>query len=118
MNVSIIIPTYNGVELLKQNLPSILAARENVKNYIKEIIVVDDLSSDESVTYLRWNFADVKIIKHKKNRGFSAAVNTGVRAAKSELILLLNNDVKVESDFLESVVPHFSNSNTFAVSLH
>ena len=118
LSVSVVLPNFNGEELLKKNLPHLLAAKENKKNRIKEIIVVDDGSWDGSVKLLKSFFPEVKTIVHKINRGFSAAVNTGARASKGELILLINSDVLPEKDFLVSVLPHFSDSAVFAVSLH
>jgi len=88
-------------------------------NKIREIIVVDDKSTDSSVDYLKKNFASqFKLIRHKENRGFSAAVNTGVRMARSELICLLNTDVAPSKNFLEKAISHFKNKKVFAVSLH
>jgi len=118
MKVSIIIPNYNGENLLRTNLPFILKAKDFANNNIEEVIVVDDGSKDKSLEVLKKNFPWVKTIKHKINRGFSAAVNTGVRAAKGDLICLLNSDVVPESNFLESVFPYFHKSKVFAVSLN
>ncbi|MCK4588221.1 glycosyltransferase family 2 protein [Candidatus Woesebacteria bacterium] len=116
--VSIVIPNYNGEELLAKNLPRVLSAQKDVGNRIKEIIIVDDASTDESVKLLKEKFPEVKLVKHKVNRGFSAAVNTGARTAKGKLIALLNNDVVPSKDFLVSALPHFKNKKIFAVSLH
>jgi GT2 family glycosyltransferase len=118
MNVSVIIPSYNGEGLLRRNLPYILAAKENKNNKISEIIVVDDGSPDNSVSLLRKNYPQVRTIKLKVHRGFSSAVNTGVRSSKGNLIALINNDVIPNDDFLVSVLPHFENEDVFAVSLH
>jgi len=116
MKVSIVIPNYNGENLLKTNLPLVLKAKDFSANKIEEVIVVDDGSKDKSLELLKKNFHWVKIIKHKVHRGLSAAVNTGVRAAKGNLICLLNSDVVPEINFLESVFPHFSKTKVFAVS--
>jgi GT2 family glycosyltransferase len=116
--VSIIIPNFNGKDLLAKNLPKVIEAQQNLNNHIIEIIVVDDASYDDSVAFLKKNFPNVKLIKHKKNRGFSYSVNTGVRMAKGNYIVLLNTDVIPDKNFLESVLPHFDNSKVFAVSFH
>ena len=116
--VSIVIPAYNSEKLIEKNLPKVLAEKGRSQNCIKEIIIVDDGSIDQSVKLVNSNFPQVKLIKHKKNRGFSAAVNTGVRAAKGELILLMNTDVIPEEFFLAPVFKHFEDKKTFAVSLH
>lgn len=118
LSVSVIMPNLNGEKLLQKNLPAYIRAKSNPKNNIKEIIVVDDGSWDGSVAFLKKNYPEIKLIKHKVNRGFSAAVNTGARAAKGELLLLINTDVVPEENFLESVFEYFENENVFAVSLH
>jgi len=119
MKVSIIIPNYNGERLLEKNLPSVIAAKNYVQNKIIEIIIVDDGSVDESVKFIKKHFPnEVKLIRHKINRGFSATVNTGVRTSCGDLIVLLNNDVIPEEDFLVTTLPRFNNPKLFAVSLH
>ena len=61
---------------------------------------------------------EIKLIKHTKNRGFSSAVNIGVRATSGDIILLLNSDVTPTHSFLENLDKYFSDSKVFAVSLH
>ena len=119
MKISIVVPNYNGKDLLEKNLPSVIEAMNKPKNNICELVIVDNGSTDDSVSYLNQNFKDqFKLIKHTKNRGFSAAVNIGVRATQGDLILLLNNDVKPKLDFLENVEKLFKDNSVFAVSLH
>jgi GT2 family glycosyltransferase len=119
MNVSIIIPNWNGKDLLEKNLGFVLKAKKNKKNKILEVIVVDDGSTDDSVRFLEKNFKGrIKIIRHKVNRGFASAVNTGVRMAGSPLVCLLNTDVIPSENFLVDVLPHFLDAKVFAVSLH
>ncbi|QQG47039.1 MAG: glycosyltransferase [Candidatus Woesebacteria bacterium] len=119
MNVSIVIPNWNGRNLLEKNLPNVLEAKENKKNNIKEIIIVDDSSTDSSVDFLKINFKKkIKLIVLKTNRGFASAVNTGVRTSTGELVCLLNTDVIPEKNFLQQVVLDFEDKKIFAVSLH
>ena len=118
-SVSIIIPNWNGQELLEKNLPLILEAKKNKANNIKEIIIIDDKSSDDSVKFILKNYSrEVRVIKHTKNRGFSASVNTAARMAKYDLLCLLNSDVAPEKDFFEKLIDNFNNEKVFAVSLH
>ena len=117
-SVSVVIPNFNGEKLLEKNLSSVLIAKDNPRNYITEVIVVDDGSCDQSVKVITSNFPQIKLIKHKRNRGFSASVNTGVRAAKGEIICLLNSDVVPDNNFLESVFIHLHNPKIFAVSFN
>jgi GT2 family glycosyltransferase len=119
LKVSVIIPNWNGRGLLQKNLPAVLKAKQNPRNNILEIIVVDDKSKDDSVEFLKKEFpGQVRIVQHKVNRGFSATVNTGARSAKGDLLCSLNTDVVPSADCLVSVIPHFENAKVFAVSLH
>lgn len=115
---SIVIPNYNGTILLRKNLPSVISALKNKTNLINEIIIVDDHSKDNSVMVIKKEFPEVKLIRHRENRGFSSAVNTGARTARSEFIVLLNTDVKPAIDFLKHIGKTFQDKNVFAVSLH
>jgi len=116
--VSVIIPNYNGRQILEKNLPFVVQAKTNPQNSILEIVIVDDGSKDGSCEFVKGNFPEIKLIKHKVNRGFSASVNTGARMAKGELLALINTDVTPSEDFLVTVIPHFEDPNLFAVSLH
>jgi GT2 family glycosyltransferase len=116
--VSVVMPNLNGERLLEKNLPKLLEAKDFAPNNIIEIIIVDDGSWDGSVAFLKKNFPSVRLFKHTVNRGFSAAVNTGARAAKGDLILLMNTDVVPDRDFLVKALPNFEDKSVFAVSLH
>lgn len=116
--VSVVIPNFNGEDLLKKNLPYVISAMKNLSNNIIEIIVVDDGSSDKSVKLLAEKFPDVRVIKHKINRGFSSSVNMGVRMSKGGLVVLLNTDVVPSENFLSPIFKHFEDEKLFAVSLH
>lgn len=116
--VSVIIPNYNGNDLLDKNLPFLIKAWQNPENKISEIIVVDDNSKDNSVELIKRNYPDVILIKSKKNRGFSSTVNLGVKSAKGKYVLLLNTDVEVTQNFLEQVFDLFEDKSVFGVSLH
>lgn len=108
MKISIIIPNYNGEELLKKNLPKVLAASGNA-----QIIVVDDCSSDNSIEILK-EFP-VSVICNEKNLGFSSTINRGVKEAQGDIVVLLNTDVAPQKDFLEPLIKHFKDENIFAV---
>ncbi len=116
MKVSVVIPFYNRRDLLVKNLPFVMEAANNKTNNIDEIILVDDGSTDDGYSFIKNNYPSIKIVRHKINRGFSAAVNTGVRSSKGELICLLNSDVIPSSDLLKTSLPHFKDKNIFAVS--
>lgn len=109
--ISIIIPNYNGEELLRKNLPKVFSATtENV-----EIIVIDDASTDGSVEYLQSLGEKIHLLLNSNNRGFAHSVNKGVQKATGEIIVLLNSDVSPRKGFLQFLVPYFKNESIFAV---
>jgi GT2 family glycosyltransferase len=110
MKVSIIIPNYNGKDLLQKNLPQVLKAAPKA-----EVIVVDDASTDDSHEYLSKYYTQVKIIKHPKNLRFAAACNSGAKAASGDILILLNSDVVPQIDFLPPLIKHFKDNNVFSV---
>jgi GT2 family glycosyltransferase len=119
IKISIVVPNWNGASLLLKNLPKVVVAAKNEKNNIVEIIVVDDGSSDKSIEILETNFSnDVRVIKHKVNRGFSNAVNTGVRGSFGTHVCLLNTDVVPERSFLVSAIPLLKREKVFGVTLN
>lgn len=115
VRASIVIPNYNGRELLAKNLPAVIAACRTWWRSGYEIIVVDDASTDDSLDFLKKNFPQVKIVCHQKNQRFAASCNTGVEAAKGEIVVLLNNDVSPDKHFLEPLVKTFTGQDVFAV---
>ncbi|MBP9814609.1 glycosyltransferase family 2 protein [Candidatus Woesebacteria bacterium] len=109
-SVSIVLPNWNGVELLKKNLPSVIDACSNC-----EIIVADDASADDSVSFLHEKFPQVRVVSNQSRQGFAGNVNSGVARASGDIVVLLNTDVRPNKDFLKAILPHFDNQNIFAV---
>jgi len=118
MGVSLVITSWNSKELLKKNLPGVLAAFENRNNKIKEIIVVDDFSSDGSVAFLKESYPQVKVVEHRRNFGYGATCNSGVKNAAGELVAILNADVVPSKNFLVSALPHFDDNQVFSVTFN
>jgi GT2 family glycosyltransferase len=117
--VSVVIPVWNGRGLLEKNFAGVMRAKENIKNQICEVVVVDDASSDNSVEYLTDNWAgQIRIVRRKANKGFSSTVNMGVRVARGEFVCLLNQDVLPSRDFLVPAIAHFESKRVFGVSFH
>lgn len=113
--ISIVIPNYNGVAYLKKCLPSIFRLKE-FQNNINEVIIVDDASCDNSINYLKENYPQVTLICNNKNLGFGKSCNNGVRAAKNESIILLNNDVIISNDAIQPLIEHLREEEVFAIS--
>lgn len=112
--VSVVIPNYNGKELLSKCLPSLEKALAAYPGG-GEIVVVDDASSDGSPAWIKGRFSGVRLIALEKNRGFAQACNLGVSRALHRLVVLLNSDIIAEADFLPALVAHFRDPRVFAV---
>lgn len=112
MNVSVIIPNYNGEKFLE----ACLKALKNQKN-IFEVIIVDNASSDSSVNYIKNTHPDFTLIINEENLGFAAAVNQGIQASKTDYVFLLNNDTELEENCISKLVKCIeTDENIFAVS--
>lgn len=99
MEVSVIIPNFNGMAYLDGVLSSL--ERQSLKNF--EVILVDNGSTDGSSAFAASHYSWVHIIELSDNFGFSRAVNEGIKASRAPYVLLLNNDTEVEADFLEKM---------------
>ena len=109
--VSVIVLNYNGRNLLPDCLESLM--KQTYKSL--EIMMVDNNSSDESVSYVTENFPDVKILKLDRNYGFAVANNKGASKAKGEYIMLLNNDTIADPKLIENLVTQIKESNAMVV---
>ncbi len=98
MILSVIIVNYNVKKLLKECIQSVLTASEGIET---EVWVVDNNSSDGSVTMLQKDYPEVKLINNKNNPGFSVANNQAIKQVKGEHILLLNPDTLLQKETLK-----------------
>jgi GT2 family glycosyltransferase len=101
MTLSIVIVSFNARDDLENCLRSLAAAPPRIPH---EVVVVDNASGDDSVAAVEARFPDVRLLVQRRNLGFSAANNTGIRATSGELILLLNNDTVVPAGALDVLV--------------
>ena len=111
---SIVIPTWNGRHHLGANLPSVMAAVKGNPGH--EVIVVDNGSGDGTVAFLEENFPTVRVVASATNLGFGGGSNAGFREARNDIVVLLNNDMRVEPDFLEPLLAGFGDPRVFAVT--
>lgn len=109
--ISVIIVNFNGKRWLDDCLTSL--SKQTYKNY--EVILVDNGSTDGSAAYVKSKFPKVKVIRNKENSGFAGGNNVGYQNSGGDYILLLNNDTKVEPDFLEKFYMSFKECPTASV---
>ncbi|OGC03829.1 hypothetical protein A2276_08255 [candidate division WOR-1 bacterium RIFOXYA12_FULL_43_27] len=112
--VSIIILNFNGLELLKNNLPILVNCLK--PNISLEIIIVDNNSSDSSVKFIKEDFPQIRVLELKENHSFGEALNLAAKEAKNDLLLFLNNDVEVSADFIKPLIEHFKDNRVFGVT--
>jgi GT2 family glycosyltransferase/glycosyltransferase involved in cell wall biosynthesis len=111
---SVVIPNWNGRDLLERYLPSVVEALEG--NSGNEVIVVDNGSTDGSADFVRQHFPNVKLLALDRNLGFGGGSNAGFRAARNDVVVLLNSDMRVDPGFLPPLLEGFSDEKVFAVS--
>ena len=115
MKTSVIIPNWNGLNLLKKNLPDVLDIGAD------EVIIVDDASTDGSQDEIKRMFKiskkrKLQLIENEKNIGFARSVNRGIERASGDIIILLNSDVKPLPGLIKAISSHFDDGSVFAVS--
>ncbi len=122
-SVDVVIPTYNGADLLLKFLPSVVEAcvawvraeADGVRH--ARIYVVDDASTDRTADKLHGLFPEsVAVVRSTVHGGVGRAIHRGAVAGSAETILSLNNDIRVEKDFLEPLLMPFDDPGVFAVS--
>ena len=108
MNISVVIPTYNRVELLKRSIDSVI--NQTIKPF--EIIIVDDGSDDGTEAMVKKKYDSLKLIK-QKNKGASAARNTGIKASSGEWICFLDSDDEWKNNKLEKQITFVANNSDY-----
>lgn len=111
---SVVIPNWNGRDLLAKYLPSVIEALANHPE--NEIIVIDNASADGSAEFVASRFPQARLIRCEKNLGFGGASNLGFREASNDIVVLLNSDMRVERNFLAPLIAPFDDPLVFAVA--
>ncbi len=111
MKIAIAILNWNGAALLKAYLPNVLEYATNA-----DVYVIDNASTDNSVSLVKENFPEVKLVINKDNYGFAGGYNVGLRAIEADVYCLLNSDVKVSANWLSPMVDLFTNNPDIAIA--
>ena len=116
-DITLIITNWNGKDLLRECLPSVLKAVAFDSKRLYEIMVVDDCSTDDSLAILEKEFPNIRRVKTPVNLGFQRANNYGIEQTQSRLVMPMNNDIKLDEDALYHLAEHFAEGkDTFSVS--
>ncbi len=102
LSVAVVILNWNGRDLLREFLPSVLKYSKGANIY-----VADNASTDDSVSIIRDEFPKVKIIQNKINGGFAKGYNDALKHLKEDIFILLNSDVEVTENWLEPILDIF-----------
>ena len=109
IKTAIVILNWNGRSWLENFLPSVIMYSKDA-----EIFVIDNGSTDDSVSFLNENFRSVIIIKNNKNLGFAGGYNTGLNKIHAEYYILLNSDIEVTKDWIEPIIELMEIDNNIA----
>ncbi len=114
-HVSIVIPSFNGMEHLEECLASL--DRLDYPADRVEVLVVDNASTDGSTRFVRKRFPSTRVLELMENRGFAAACNRGAHDAHGSVVVFLNNDMRVDPAWLrELVTPLVASADVAATS--
>jgi GT2 family glycosyltransferase len=107
IKTSVVILNWNGAELIKKFLPTVL---KHTQSADCEVVVADNHSSDNSVEVLISEFPSVKLILLDKNYGFAEGYNRALKEVTAKYVVLLNSDIETTDNWLEPLIDHLENN--------
>lgn len=110
MKIAVVILNWNGRNLLKHFLPSIVNYSEGA-----EIIVADNASTDDSVKWVTENYPDVRIIQNKENGGYAKGYNEALKHVDADVFALVNSDIEVTKNWLSSIEELFESNKDYSI---
>lgn len=111
--VSVVIVTYNAIPYIDKCLNSVLQS-----DFLPEIIIVDNASTDHTVPYIRDNFKECTVLPQTINLGFGQANNLGIKVAlnnNADYIFLLNQDVYIKQDTINTLLDGLCNNPEYGI---
>ncbi|MBQ0103628.1 MAG: glycosyltransferase family 2 protein [Prevotellaceae bacterium] len=102
MTLSIVILNWNGADMMRRYLPSVIRCSQHDG---VEVVVADNGSTDQSLTMLRQEFPQVRVIALDQNYGFAEGYNRALRQVEADCYMLLNSDVEIrQADWLTPII--------------
>jgi len=98
--VAVVILNYNGKRFLERFLPGVIAHSRDTA----DIIVADNASTDDSVSFLEKKYPGVRLIQNAKNQGFSTGYNLALKQVEADYYILLNSDIEVTSNWIKPMI--------------
>ncbi|MDX1277683.1 glycosyltransferase family 2 protein [Oceanihabitans sediminis] len=110
MKIAVVILNWNGKELLKKFLPSVI-------EYSKEaqIYVADNASTDDSVSFVKETYPEIKIIQNTENGGYAKGYNQALQQVKEPIFCLLNSDIEVTKNWINPILSEFETNTETAI---
>ena len=109
--VAVVILNYNGKRFLEQFLPNVL---ENTNRELAEIVVADNASTDDSVTFMQSHYPDIRLIENENNGGFATGYNLALRQIEAKYFVLLNSDIEVAPHWIEPAIEMMDSDENIA----
>jgi len=100
VRTAVVILNWNGRKYLEQFLPPLI----QYSSVEAEIIVADNASNDDSITFLEMNFPSIRIIRNPSNEGFARGYNLALKQVEADYYILLNSDIEVTPDWIHPVI--------------
>lgn len=111
--VAIVILSWNGRKYLEQFMPSVM---QHTSSELCEIIVADNLSSDDSIAFLQQHYPTVRIIQNQRNGGYAGGYNDALKLVDTEYYVLLNQDIEVTEGWVEKVIAEMDKDTSIAAA--
>ncbi len=108
--IAVVILNYNGQALLEEFLPSVTTYSHSANIY-----VIDNNSSDNSVSFIQANYPRVRIIENTQNFGFAQGYNVGLQTIEEPYLALVNSDIKVTPNWLDPILELFEKDPLTAI---
>ncbi|MDD4778436.1 MAG: glycosyltransferase family 2 protein [Fermentimonas sp.] len=106
IKTSVVILNWNGKILLEQFLPKVI---EHTNSEVSKVVVADNGSTDDSVSFMKENFPEIQLITLDKNYGFADGYNKALQQVDSEYVVLLNSDVETTHGWLDTLITYMDN---------
>ncbi len=108
--VAIVVLNYNGLSLLQEYLPYVVQHHSQ-----KDIYIIDNASTDESVLWIHNNYPQITVIRNAKNYGFAKGYNEGLKHIIADYYVLMNNDIRTTENWLSPIIEFMENNKDVAV---
>ncbi len=106
MKVAVVILNWNGKTLLEKFLPSVVKYSMDEA----EIYIADNNSTDDSISFIKHNYPEIKIVQNKKNGGYAKGYNDALQHIDADIYALINSDIEVVYGWLTPVIDQFKNN--------